>query len=420
MKKWTPGVRIGSAAGFALLLAACGGGAEGSGEWAGTVEDSAGVEIVRNTLQPMQGGEVWTFEDVLTFGEAAGDPNYQFGQIAGLDVSSDGRILVLDQQAGHIKVFSPEGTFERTIGQPGSGPGELGPQAALLMVGRGDTVLVPDAGNQRVNVYFLDDSEPLSFPIRMEEGIPMRWEMSDQGTLVAQRRSLNLPNQEVQEDEDLIARQAYDGAITDTLLTPPRGETFSFSSGLPEFHFFVPEPAWTLLSDGSLAFAMSDVYRISVYGLDGTLNRVITVPIERKPVGEEDIEIIEEMLGKVFEQQGVPPQFVDQIMQNVSFEDHFPAFTQMRSGPENELWIQRAGVPSEMTAEERENWNPMLDPGVTDEWDVFDAEGRLVGMVRIPDRFTPFSLKGDRLYGVWRDDLEVQYVRVYQLVRPTG
>jgi hypothetical protein len=73
-----------------------------------------------------------------------------------------------------------------------------------------------------------------------------------------------------------------------------------------------------------------------------------------------------------------------------------------------------------MTAEERENWNPMLDPGVTDEWDVYDSEGRLAGMVRIPDRFTPFSLKGDRMYGVWRDDLEVQYVRVYQLVQPTG
>lgn len=401
----------------ALCLAAACAEAGGGAEWAGTVEDSMGVQLVRNSLEPMLGeGEVWGFEEVLTFGEAAGDPDYQFGQISGLDVTSDGRILVLDQQAGHIKVFSGEGIFERTISQSGAGPGELGPQAALLMVGRGDTVFVPDMGNQRVNLFFMDESEPISFPLRFEEGIPMRWEMSDQGVLVAQRRALNLPNQDVQADKDLIARQAYDGTIVDTLLTPPRGETFSFSSGLPEFHFFVPEPAWTLLNDGSMAFAMSDEFRVSVYALDGSLTRVITMPVERKPVGEEDISIIMDMLETVFEQQGVPPQGVELIKQNMTFEDVFPAFTQMRSGPGNSLWVQRAGVPSDMTAEERENWNPILDPGVTDEWDVFDAEGRLLGIIRMPDRFTPFSLKGDLMYGVWRDEFEVQYVRVYRVI----
>lgn len=400
----------------ALCLAAACGEAGGGAQWAGTIEDSAGVQLVRNSVEPMYEGEVWSFEEVLTVGEAAGDPDYQFGQISGLDVTSDGRILVLDQQAGHIKVFSPDGVFERTIGQSGSGPGELGPQAAMLMVGRGDTVLVPDGGNQRVNLFFLDDSEPISFPLRFEEGIPMRYEMSDQGVLVAQRRALNLPNQEVQEDRDLIARQAYDGSITDTLMTPPRGETFSFSGGLPEFHFFVPEPAWTLLNDGSLAFAMSDRFRVNIHALDGSLTRVITMPVERQPVSEEDKSIITGMLETVFEQQGVPPQGVELIKQNISFEDTYPAFTQMRSGPENSLWVQQVGIPSDMTEEERENWNPMLDQG-SDVWDVFDAEGRLLGIVTMPDRFTPFSLKGDRMYGVWRDDLEVQYVRVYRVTR---
>ena len=204
--------------------------------------------------------------------------------------------------------------------------------------------------------------------------------------------------------------------MSDTLMTPPRGETFSFSGGLPEFHFFVPEPAWTLLNDGSLAFAMSDRFRVNIHALDGSLTRVITMPVERQPVSEEDKSIITGMLETVFEQQGVPPQGVELIKQNISFEDTYPAFTQMRSGPENGLWVQQVGIPSDMTEEERENWNPMLDQG-SDVWDVFDAEGRLLGIVTMPDRFTPFSLKGDRMYGVWRDDLEVQYVRVYRVTR---
>ena len=400
--------------GAAFLAAACGGGAEGGAEWSGTVEDSAGVQIVRNSLQPMWGaGEGWGFEEVLTIGEAAGDPDYQFGQIAGLDATSDGRILVLDNQAQHVKVFSADGVFERTVGQAGSGPGEFGPGAAVLMVGTADTVIVPDAGNQRVNVILLGEGESTSFPLSFEEGIPMRWQLSNSGILVVQRRALNLPNQEAV-DVDLIARQAYDGTIVDTLLTPPRGETFSFGGGLPEFHFFAAEPMWTLLNDGTFVYAVNSDYRISVAGPDGGVTRIITMPSEPVQVTERDREIITELIMRLMEEQGVPPQALDGIRQGISYEDVFPAFTQLRNGPEQSLWVQRMGVPSDMTDDEQENWNPLLDQG-SDEWDVFDADGRYLGVVTIPDRFSPFSLKGDLLYGVWRDEFEVQYVKVLRI-----
>jgi len=400
--------------GAVLFAAACGGGAEGGGEWSGSVVDSAGVQLVRNSLQPVWGeGEAWGFEEVLSIGEAAGDPDYQFGQIAGLDATSDGRILVLDNQAQHIKVFSADGVFERTVGQAGSGPGEFGPGAAVLMVGAADTVIVPDAGNQRVNVILLGEGESTSFPLSFEEGIPMRWQISNSGVLAVQRRALNLPNQDVV-DVDLIARQAYDGTIVDTLLTPPRGETFSFGGGLPEFHFFAPEPMWTLLNDGTFVHAVNDDYRINVAGPDASLTRVITMPSEPIPVSEQDKEIITGMIMGLMEEQGVPPQALDGIKQGISYEDVFPAFTQMRNGPEQSLWVQRISVPSDMTADEQENWNPLLDQG-SDEWDVFDAEGRFMGFVTMPERFTPFSLRGDLFYGVWRDEFEVQYVKVLRI-----
>ena len=410
------GSRIAILTGLTVAAAACGGGADGGAEWAGTVEDSAGVQIVRNALQPIWGeGEAWGFEEVLTIGEAAGDPDYQFGQIAGLDATSDGRILVLDNQAQHVKVFSPQGVFERTVGQGGSGPGEFGPGAAVLMVGTADTVIVPDAGNQRVNIILMDGGESTSFPLSFEEGIPMRWQVSNTGVLAVQRRALNLPNQEAV-DVDLIARQAYDGTIVDTLLTPPRGETFSFGGGLPEFHFFAPEPTWTLLNDGTFVYAVNNEYRISVAGPGGDVVRVITMPSDPVAVTEEDKSIITGLIMRLMEEQGVPPQALAGIEQGISYEDVFPAFTQMRNGPEQSLWIQRIGVPSDMTEDEQENWNPLLDQG-SDDWDVFDAEGRYLGVVTMPERFSPFSVRDDLMYGVWRDEFEVQYVKV---LRVTG
>ena len=41
--------------------------------------------------------------------------------------------------------------------------------------------------------------------------------------------------------------------------------------------------------------------------------------------------------------------------------------------------------------------------------DLFDAEGRYLGTVTMPDRFTPMRFIGDLVYGVWRDELDVQY-----------
>jgi len=242
--------------------------------------------------------------------------------------------------------------------------------------------------------------------------------MSNSGVLVAHRRALNLPNQEAV-DVDLIARQAYDGSIIDTLATPPRGETFSFGGGLPAFHLFAPEPTWTLLEDGSFVFAMNNEFRITVSDLDGNVQRIITMPHESILVSDEDKQIITELIMRLMEQQGVPPQALDMIEQSVTYEDYFPAFTQLFGGPQNSLWVQRVGIPSDMTPDERENWNPMLDQG-SDDWDVFDAEGRYLGAVTIPDRFSPFSLKGDLLYGVWRDEFEVQYVKVLRITGLTG
>lgn len=67
-----------------------------------------------------------------------------------------------------------------------------------------------------------------------------------------------------------------------------------------------------------------------------------------------------------------------------------------------------------MTEEELESWNPQLDQG-SPLWDVFEADGRYGGVVELPDRFTPFAIEDDRIYGVLRDDFDVQYVQVHRL-----
>lgn len=402
-----------AALGVLGALAACGGDAPPGSD--ATVRDSAGIQVVENSTDGLwapEGG--WTTEELLTIGDAAGDADYQFGQIAGVDVLSDGRIAVLDQQAQRVQIYGPDGAYQQSFGGPGNGPGEFSPGAMALFVGRGDTIVVPDMGNQRVTVI-PTEGEATSFPLSMEQGIPMAFDISDGGALVSQRRAMNFADPTARTAaNDLVLAQAYDGETLDTLLTPRRGDTFEMTSSGPRITLFAPEPQWATLSDERLAYASNDVYRINVYGSEGDLERIVTFPHEVQPVTETEQAMVLELVRASMERSGTPPQAIDQLVGSMSFADAWPAFARLRGGPHGTLWVQRLRDVADMSDEERENWNPQLDQGGP-MWDVFESDGRYGGVVELPARFTPFAIEEDRIYGVFRDDFDVQFVRVYAL-----
>lgn len=53
-------------------------------------------------------------------------------------------------------------------------------------------------------------------------------------------------------------------------------------------------------------------------------------------------------------------------------------------------------------------------------WDVFDAEGRFLGAVTMPERFAPGLFRDDKIHGVWRDELNVEYVVRLRIVGDLG
>jgi hypothetical protein len=63
----------------------------------------------------------------------------------------------------------------------------------------------------------------------------------------------------------------------------------------------------------------------------------------------------------------------------------------------------------------QDSYNPQLDLG-SRAWDVFDADGRYLGVVDMPLRFQPVRFLGNAIYGIQRDELDVQYVVKFQVV----
>jgi hypothetical protein len=109
----------------AATIGACG---AGSDVWEGTISDSAGVAVVTNPEAGLwQAGDGWVVREELAIGEVEGDPDYLFGSIAGVCVSSRGDVLVVDRQAATVRVFDPDGVLVGTLGGPGSGPATPSP-----------------------------------------------------------------------------------------------------------------------------------------------------------------------------------------------------------------------------------------------------------------------------------------------------
>ncbi len=391
---------------------ACGGGDEAGGDWAGTVTDSAGVQIIENPATGLwpEGG-AWQLTEVLRIGSSDGDPDYQFGQIAGITIGETGEVFVLDQQAAQIRVFDAAGTFARSIGSPGAGPGEIGAGASALLNISADTIAVADMGNMRVQ-HFLEDGTPAgNYRIDMAAGVPIRWQDTPAGLAVVQIRPgmFNTDESAAADSMDAILARTTDGTTADTILRVPAGKTFSMSGGVPEFNFFSPEPVWALAGAG-VWYGINNTYEVGLYDNAGQMVRKLKKDFVPSPVSDEDQTIMTDMMRKIFEQQpGMPPQVVDQILSVMEFADNFPAYLQFFSGPESSLWVQHIQIPSELTEEEKESFNPLLSMG-SSSWDVFDTDGRFLGEIEMPARFQPLRFTTDRIYGVWRDDLDVQYV----------
>lgn len=416
---------LSAAAAAMLALAACGGGegggdAAGAGDWSGEIRDSAGIEIVTNPTEGLWGDDpAWTLEETFRVGGMDAATEAMFGQIVGIDLDAAGNVYVADQQAAQIRVFAPDGSHLRTLGRPGSGPGEIGAQMAGVFV-VGDEVRSPDMANARLNRWAVDGGEALT-ALRWDigQGVPIRFDEVE-GGMVAQFRDISgmLAAQQGQTDipeptGDAIRTFAAEGEEADTLATLPVGQSLQFSGGTPQVRVFEAEPVWDATPSGVLVTGMNNQVRLEVHRTDGTLERVVVLPGEAAPVTEGDQTLIKEAMRGLMMDQGAPPQAVAPFIESMQFAERYPRFAQIVVGPGGSLWLQRI-----LTAEGVVEGGALDFQNLgSDDWDVFDAEGRYLGVLAMPTRFQPLRLIDDVLWGVQRDEFDVPAVAGYRVVQ---
>jgi hypothetical protein len=278
---------------------------------------------------------------------------------------------------------------------------------------REDIVYVADMLRQRIVAFDTGGTEVGSTPLLVQGGLPMKFVPTPLRSYALHVRQMPMGGRTGKGAmRDWILIRDPSSERTDTLLELETGRTYQSSGpGGPRVRFFEPEPVWTLLSDGRVAHGRNDRLRIEIRGGNGALQGIITRPTQRRHVTDADRSAFLETIRRSFERRlGTGPDAASAIrmyLERIEFADEYPAFAGMIGGPEKTLWVRRIRTAADAAAEGLAF--DATDAGAA-VWDVFDADGRLLGPIRLPDRFTPLRVEGDAIYGTARDAFDVLHV----------
>jgi len=400
-----PFVASGSALPFALLVAACAGDSSGTPTVRVTHSDSAGIQIVTTETSAANAPTFATLDSVpdVKIGALEGPPEEQFGSVGGVAPLSNGGVAVLDGQAAEIRVFSPDGTYVRTVGGKGAGPGELSFPTALAAL-PGDTLAVYDYRNGRITRFTRDGELGRVTALRLEGyGRPQGTSFFPNGSMVGQLQfrhpGQQLDTREKQTfklDSAALVLIGTDGVPKDTIGVFPWFESVRSVSNVAVV--FVPSAFARALVfaavPGGVWAGYGDHFELRLLNsADGSVIRILRASALQRPLADMEAEaVFDSALANAEkpEQRRTKQEWYD-----VSPRPELrPAYDRLVVDDQGHLWLR--------------DW-----PGAhTDSelWWVFDRDGGLLGAVRAPSHFHLMAVRANEAWGVVRDSLEVPIV----------
>lgn len=414
---------IAAAAALVLVAAACGAPGEISdsdGTWVGTITTEGDVTTVVTESGSVWGGTARLVEEV-SIGVEAGADEYMFGRIEGVAATNDD-IYVIDVQLPRVRRYDRDGVFVGDLGGAGQGPGEY-TQPALITLGSDGRVYVYDWGTRRTLVYGSDDA-PLEtwshdagfccvWPIFVDDGL--LWMLTYEVDRATRKELWGIgafgaegpagPEYRLREIE--VETQRLEAG--DRTLQMPFSRAFT----------------WTTAGPGRFLAGANDRYRFEVQ-LRGETTRVVERHWQPVPIRPEHAEW--ERKATIARGRRYDPGW---NWDGDGMPTTHPPFGTLIAAANGETWVVRDG-PSEPVADCDED--PLVDrpesaPRLPACWkrtfflDAFDAEGRFLGSLPLPEEIRypdsrRLKIDGDRVVAVTEGDDGVIRVKRYRLVLP--
>lgn len=380
------------------------------------VETIGDTTIVRTLSGSVWGAEAMLVPEV-SIGELEGPNEYLFGRIWSLAADDDRNVYVFDEQAQHVRVFDAAGTYVRTLGGRGEGPGEFNRAEAVAVFPDG-RLAVRDPGNMRVQVFDpatgATDEWEYNSGNHYRAGAPLYTDVRGRTFLVTTDQS----------GEDIVIVLGSDGTHMDTLPEPSmdyeqftvRAEhvTEESSSSVTALVPFTHAFFWAVHPSGQFLTGLSSDYSIDLGREEGVLRierNYVPVPVSD---GERDHE--RESLVRMI-RFSVPGWTWD----GSRIPDHKPVFQDLLIGRDGRIWVRLSTEGRRVENEDHDPENPFSYPvtwRTPIRYDVFESDGTYLGMVAPPDGFSASPepvFDGDHVWAVTRDELGVERVVRYRI-----
>jgi hypothetical protein len=144
----------------------------------------------------------------------------------------------------------------------------------------------------------------------------------------------------------------------------------------------------------------NDSYEIEFIDNTGQLLRSLRRPVPNMEVTSADVEAYkQEQIENAGDER--QRQINQTLLDAVTFPDAFPAYSSFLADARGNLWVSVYRRPGDDQPR----------------WIVFDRDGRALGEVQTPERFRIFQIGADFVLGSWADDLDVQHVLMFELLK---
>lgn len=340
-----------------------------AGDWKGQEVTEEGVLHVKNPAVGMEKPTTIELEEMWRVGGY--DDDEIFGVIASIIVDEQGTFYMLDGQLNEIKVYGNDGEYLRTIGREGEGPGEFRNAFNMAFLPNGNIGVMQTAPGKVASLT--PEGEPADdFPLPAPKDGAFRilFGARNAGDNLALVYAHNQPSEEKFVQSNVLALVSSDGS-TETKLHSASSQMDFSSVVIAEKEWDSFRNRWTSSADGRV-FTIRDFgeYRVTVWGPDGSIDRIIERDYPVHERSEEEFERIE----KIYEgfTRNIPLPDIKYEIEKVHSD-----VAQLHTRPDGTLWV----MPS------RGQYG--LAEGEAGKFDVFDAKGRLVQQVTFQGEGNP-------------------------------
>jgi hypothetical protein len=347
-----------------------------------------------------------------------GDDPYMFDRVVGVVRFEDGMVVVGNSGDGTLRYFDSTGTHLYSAGGTGEGPAEF---TNIFSFGRlgGDGVDAHQYAQLPSKLF--DRQGNLLRAIRPPNvgfaASPLG-AFDDGSLLIVTWPQGRTVRGDVYLDSAQYIRTSLDFATADTVALLPAVRFVAIQltiarQGYPQQYGPL---ARTVMNETHWYFGWPEDYEVRQLDKDGTLRRIMRRTWEPIPVTSDDVQRYrDEAINRGTGGGGeVPPQILTQqqtILDAMVYPEHHPAFDRIAIDRMGNLWVERNDPANPRGA----TYRSVRDrPAI---WDVFDPDGVWLGPVELPARFWVWEFGDGYVAGVSKDDVDVERVRVYELVK---